>query len=198
MPTVRRLSLLCFALPISACQPSRPAWEPGHASVPDRTADASGGRRERGEPPRDQAEVVGVEASVTRIGTGEVIAVSRGRMRADGVFSFETNKDGEGGGSRFTVHVEPEANKTFTATVQWNETTAEGREVRWSPNLALTDGTESVSEIAWADGDGRRLSLKISRDAPPAALASATPADVTATAPDTAAPPAKLEPSGGP
>ncbi len=173
MSTVSRLSLLCFALPLAACQPPRPAWEPGHASIPDRAAEPGRGKRERPAQAKTQAEVVGVEASVTRIGTGEVIAVSRGRMRADGVFSFETNKGGETAGSRFTVHVEPEGNATFTANVQWNETTADGREVRWSPNLALTDGAETISEIAWADGDGRRLTLKLTRDPLPAALASA-------------------------
>jgi hypothetical protein len=176
MSTVSRLSLLCFALPLAACQPPRPAWEPGHASTPDRARESGRTSRERPVEAKQQAEVVGVEASITRIGTGEVIAVSRGRMRADGVFSFETNKGGDAAGSRFTVHVEPERNATFTANVQWNETTADGREVRWSPNLALTDGAESVSEIAWADGDGRRLTLKLTRDPLPAALASAAPA----------------------
>lgn len=132
---------------------------------------------------KELAEVVGVEASVTRIGTGEVIAVSRGRMRADGVFSFETNKGGDAASSRFTVHVEPEPNKSFTAIVQWKETTGDGREVNWSPSLALADGAESVSEIAWADGDGRRLSLKLTRDPVPAALASAAPAAPTSEAP---------------
>lgn len=186
MSTALRLSLLCFALPVAACQPPRPAWEPGHASVPDRASEPGRGR-ERPAQPKALAEVVGVEASVTRIGTGEVIASSRGRMRADGVFSFETNKDGEAAGSRFTVHVEPEANKSFTAMVQWKETTSDGREVNWSPNLALADGAESVSEIAWADGDGRRLSLKLTRDPVPPALASAAPPTASASEPAKAA-----------
>jgi hypothetical protein len=183
MSTALRLSLLCLALPLAACQPPRSGWEPGHASVPDRTSEPGRSRRERPAETKELAEVVGVEASVTRIGTGEVIAVSRGRMRADGVFSFETNKDGDPATSRFTVHVEPEPNKSFTANVQWKETTSDGREVSWSPNLALADGTESISEIAWADGDGRRLTLKLTRDPVPAALASAAPAAPTAEAP---------------
>jgi hypothetical protein len=175
MSTALRFSLVALTLPLAACQPSRPAWEPGHASAPDRSSDSGRTRGDRPTQVKEQAEVVGVEASITRIGTGEVLAMSRGRMRADGVFKFETAKDGETGNARFTVHVEPERNATFTASVQWDETTSEGREVRWSPSLALTDGAESVSEIAWADGDGRRLSLKLTRDPVPAALAPEKP-----------------------
>jgi len=122
-----------------------------------------------------EAEVIGIEASITRLGSGEVLAVSRGRMRADGTFSFSTSKDGEPGGAVFKLHLQPQEETAFTASVQWDETTAEGRVVKWSPTMAVADGAEAVNEIAWADGDGRRLSLKLTRDAPPQALAATGP-----------------------
>jgi hypothetical protein len=169
MSTAPYLSLFCLALPLVACQAPPPSWVPGHAGVPDLSKSAP--EKKSAEENR-QAEVIGIEASITRLGSGEVLAVSRGRMRADGTFSFSTSKDGEPGGAVFKVHVQPQEESAFTASVQWDETTAEGRVVKWSPTMAVADGAEAVNEIAWADGDGRRLSLKLTRDAPPEALAA--------------------------
>ncbi|MBK6512978.1 MAG: hypothetical protein IPG04_02380 [Polyangiaceae bacterium] len=59
------------------------------------------------------------------------------------------------------MHVEPRKDGGYALGVSWDERAPEGRVVSWHPNLVLERGAATTAEIAWADGDGRRLSLRI-------------------------------------
>lgn len=74
---------------------------------------------------------------------------------------FETFVRGSEAVSKLRLRVEPHGEKDYAVSVDWDEVTAEGRHVRWAPTLAITPGATGTAEVAWAEGQGRRIELRL-------------------------------------
>jgi hypothetical protein len=153
-------------IPLAGCQVAKGAGPPlavaGKTAAAERaqTNGAEGGRRRA-------PEQVTVDLRVTRIGGGEALAVTRGDIETDTPVIFHTNRSGEPGEAKLSLEVEPRGRGVYAVAMRWDETTADGRSISWAPTLAVSDEAESQAEIAWSDGDGRRVTLKLSRKARP-------------------------------
>lgn len=152
---------LVSTIPLAGCQASKGG--PALAAMPGKTAPAELGGRAEG-PRRREPERVSLDLRVTKLGGGEALAVTRGDIETDNVVVFNTHRPGEGGGeAKLSVEVDPRAKGTYAVTMRWDETTAEGRTVSWAPVLVVAEGAEATAEIAWADGEGRRIVMKLTR-----------------------------------
>lgn len=155
---------LLSLIPLSGCQVARGAMAP--VEMTGKTPEVERARGREAEPQRRRApEQVAIEVRVTKLGGGEALAVSRGDIETDNPVIFQTNRSGEVGEAKLSLEVEPRGKGVYAVAMRWDETTAEGRSVSWAPTLAVSEDTESQAEIAWSDGDGRRVTLKVTRKA---------------------------------
>ena len=149
------------SLPLAGCQVSKGG--PAANTLPGKSAPAEiatgPAPQKRREPQR-----VSLDVRVTKLGGGEALAVTRGDIETDNTVVFNTHRPGEGGSeAKLSVEVDPRAKGTYAVTMRWDETTAEGRTVSWAPVLAVAEGAEATAEISWAEGEGRRVFLKLKR-----------------------------------
>jgi len=149
------------------CQPPRSAWTPGKSSAAIEASDLTA----RWEAERASTAPVELEATITSLDSDAPLASVRGRVDSHGAMVFETSEADAPTQARLSVRVEPRKQGGYALGVDWDERSAEGRAVSWSPSLVLDRGASSTAEIAWADGGGRRLSLRLHDPAaaPPAA-----------------------------
>lgn len=155
---------LLSLIPLSGCQVAKGAVTP--VEKPGKTSEVERAKGREAEGQRRRApEQVAVDVRVTKLGDGEALAVSRGDIETDNPVIFHTNRSGEVGEAKLSLEVEPRGRGTYAVAMRWDETTTDGRSVSWSPTLAVTEDAESQAEIAWSDGDGRRITLKVSRKA---------------------------------
>lgn len=169
---------MLLSLCVVGCQPPRSAWTPGKSSAAIESSDLTS----RWEMERAAAAPVELEATITAIDSDVPLASVRGRVDSHGAMVFETSEQDAPTQARLSVRVEPRKQGGYALGVDWDERSAEGRTVTWSPNLVLERGASSTAEIAWADGGGRRLSLRIHE----AAAAPSTPTQAPAQAPTVA------------
>jgi hypothetical protein len=139
------------------CQPAKQAWVPGKTDAPVQSSDLTA----QWERSRELGLPLEIEARVTRLGSDEALASLRGKLDTRGAMVFETSERDQPSLARLSVHVEPRKDGGYALGVSWDERAPEGRVVSWHPNLVLERGAATTAEIAWADGDGRRLSLRI-------------------------------------
>jgi hypothetical protein len=166
MRTLAAALIIGSVAPLTACQATQPnetAITPGKTNAAELAAIKQPERRR-------ESERVSVEARVTKLGGGEAVAVTRGEIETERTAVFETKKAGEPGESRLTLEVQPRGKGVYAVRLDWQETTNEGRSITFSPTLAVVEGEEGSAEIAWSDGDGRRISLKLEK---PVAVAPA-------------------------
>lgn len=159
MRTLAAALIIGSVVPLTACQatpPSQAAIKPGKTNAAELAAIKQPERRR-------ETERVAVEARVTKLGGGEAVAVTRGELETERTAVFETKKSGEPGESRLTLEVQPRGKGVYAVRLDWRETTNEGRSITFSPTLAVVEGEEGSAEIAWSDGDGRRISLKLTK-----------------------------------
>ncbi len=149
------------ALSLTGCQVAKGP----EVISPGKTPSAELAKQRSAERPH-RRERVTVEVKVTRLGAGDAIAASRGEIETDRPARFETERAGEVGQTNLELEVEPRGKGTYAVSFQWFETTADGRRVKWAPTLAVSEGVESHAEIAWAEGDGRRITVKLTRPEP--------------------------------
>jgi hypothetical protein len=159
MRTLAAALIIGSVVPLTACQaaqPSQAAITPGKTNAAELAAIKQPERRR-------ESERVAVEVRVTKLGGGEAVAVTRGEIETDRAHVFETKKSGEPGESRMSLSVEARGKGVYAVGLDWRETTNEGRSITFSPTLAVVEGEEASAEIAWSDGDGRRISLKLTK-----------------------------------
>jgi hypothetical protein len=190
-PFMRAAALLAVsAISLAGCQVARgPA-----PNAPGKTSAAELAQNRKKEPaPRRQAEQIAVDVRVMKLAGGEAVAVTRGELDTDRSMKFETKQSGQVGEAHMTLHVEPRGKGVYAVELDWRETTPEGRVVAWSPTLAVTEGEEATAEIAWSEGDGRRIVLKLTKPEPTEPTMPSTYAG-TLSSPRPAAEPAAAEP----
>ena len=160
---------LFLAAPLAGCAPlSGASWQAAPPGVSDAHPAAAS---KPAEPTTVVARIVG------RV-DGSTIATARGRLEPHRTLVFETSAAeapcASGAceapaspgapsqrASQLKLHVEPRDETSYTVEVAWEETTPSGRFVRWSPSLVVAKDQRAEAEIAWADGDGRRLVLAL-------------------------------------
>lgn len=165
---------LFLAAPLGGCaQLSNAAWRAPTPGVSD-------ARPSGAEAARKPAEATPLVARIVGRSDGSTIVTARGRLEPHRTLLFETSAaeaphhagaceapatSGGGppqrGASQLKLHVEPRDETSYTVEVAWEETTPSGRFVRWSPSLVVAKDEATEAEIAWADGDGRRLVLAL-------------------------------------
>jgi hypothetical protein len=77
---------------------------------------------------------------------------------------FETFQRGSDAASKLRLRVEPHGEKSYAVAVDWDEVTPEGRHVRWAPTLAIAPGAKGEAEVVWAEGQGRRIELRLQNE----------------------------------
>lgn len=170
--TIVRLSWLALCWLGLGCSPAAQTWVPGKTEAPPQTSDLTA----RWERARELARPLEIEARITRLDSDAPLASLRGRLDTRGAMVFETSERDQPSSARLSVQVEPRKEGGYALGVSWDERAVEGRVVSWHPSLVLERGAETSAEIAWADGDGRRLSLRIVEPASgePAPIAEAS------------------------
>jgi hypothetical protein len=170
MRTVLLPAIIFSGLALAGCQTAM-----GSAAAPGKTPSAELAKQREMEMPR--RERVAIEVKVARLGGAEALAVTRGDIETDRPFEFRTHRQGEIGDAELGVEVVARSEAFYAVKLKWSETTPDGRSVRWSPTLAVQEAVESQAEIAWTDGDGRRITVKLTRPgSPPASAPAQVPA----------------------
>lgn len=75
--------------------------------------------------------------------------------------AFQTSQRGSEAVSKLGLRVEPHGELAYAVAVDWDEVTPEGRHVRWAPTLAIAPGAKGEAEVVWAEGQGRRIELRL-------------------------------------
>ncbi len=187
---VTHAAMIGLGLSLAGCQIAR---SPELAPAPGKSIGGGADRAAEATARRRSAERVGVDVRVTRLGTGETVATARGDLEANRTTEFETSEVGKPQRSKLRLNVEPRGKDAYAVEISWEEQTPEGRQVSWRPTVAVVGGAEHVSEIAWADGDGRRITLTLTA---PEAGRHATAASREAASATAAAAPAEAPAEG--
>lgn len=124
-----------------------------------------------GESPRAAAKSVFLDVGVERA-SGERIAGTNTQLDLMRPLKFSAVA---ANGSHVDVEIfaEPalESADGYRVSLEVRESDKDGRTMSWRPALSLASGKEAVASIDWA-GDGRRLRIRISEDAPLPAIAA--------------------------
>ncbi len=149
-----------------------------------------------GTSPRAAAKSVFLDVGVERA-TGERIAGTNTQLDLMRPLKFSAFA-ADGSHVDVEIFAEPalEGAEGYRVSLEVRESDREGRMMSWRPALSLANGKEAVASIDWA-GDGRRLRVRISDDAPlpESALASESTGTRTTEAPPELAEPVEASPA---
>ena len=137
-----------------------------------------------GKSPRAEAKSVFLHVDVERA-TGERIAGTDTQLDLMRPLKFSAYA-ADGSHVEVEIFAEPAAvaGDGYRVSLEVRESDRDGRQMSWRPSLSLASGKEAVASIDWA-GDGRRLRVRLSDDAP--LEFGPAPAVVFGTAPESAA-----------
>jgi hypothetical protein len=110
---------------------------------------------------------------------GEALASTSATLADGRDVELRTSNAMDHGEARLVVGVEhrgPDARGPYLVRVEWEESSADGRKLRWSPTVAMREGAQSSATVELGGGDGRRLDVTLDPEAPPGAeVATAAP-----------------------
>ncbi len=114
---------------------------------------------------RDEARSVFLHVDVERA-TGERIAGTDTQLDLMRPLKFSAYS-ADGSHVEVEIFAEPTgaAGDGYRVSLEVRESDREGRTMSWRPALSLASGKEALASIDWA-GDGRRLRVRLSDDAP--------------------------------